>query len=82
MQLQTFYKHFNAVLIQADGSYGPCAVIIRSTAGVQSGYSRGTLRVQLGYSEGYSQGTVRGTVGYSQGTVGGAVRVQQGYSGV
>ena len=71
------------MLIQVDGSYGPCAVMFRGTAGVQSGYSVGTLRVQSGYSQGtagvqsgYSGGTVRVQLGYSQGTMG----VQQGYS--
>ena len=77
------------MLIQADGSYGPCAVMLRGTAGVQSGYSgctlgysRRTVGVHSGYSQSvYNRDTVRVQLGgYSQGTAGGTVRVQWGYS--
>ena len=60
------------MLIQADGSYGPCAVMLKGTAGVQSGYSGDTVRVQWGYTQGtvrvqwgVQSGYSRGTVGYS-----------------
>ena len=83
--LRIFY--YCLVTLNSDGPYGPCAVMLRGKAGVQSGYSGGTLRVQWGYSQGtageqwgYSKGTAGGTVRVQQGTAGGTVRVQQGYS--